>query len=269
MDGKTYGEHESYATEIKFYSELKTKRVNDYTYLDVLEKELLYKFISKKNKIYAHCQSLGDIPILKLNKRPSLLGEAGPYTERYLNYLKYSFNSSYDELCPYHFVLDFRIDVSELITDEIIVHKYLETYNEPENGIRALFGLPKIGEGWISETNLFYEIKSQFSDVVVFQHARPEWLEKQHLDIYLPKYNIGIEFQGDQHFYPVEYFGGEASFIKNQERDKKKRMLCEENSCVLMYVKPGYSKSEVLLEIGNRISVQKAKVNRPSSNQSV
>ena len=29
------------------------------------------------------------------------------------------------------------------------------------------------------------------------------------LDIFLPDYNIGIEYQGAHHFYPLKAFGGE------------------------------------------------------------
>lgn len=42
-------------------------------------------------------------------------------------------------------------------------------------------------------------------------------------DFYLPDYNLLIEYQGEQHFRSIEYFGGEKAFIKQQEHDKRKR----------------------------------------------
>lgn len=42
-------------------------------------------------------------------------------------------------------------------------------------------------------------------------------------DFYLPKYNLLIEYQGKQHYEPIEYFGGEAQFEIQQEHDKRKR----------------------------------------------
>lgn len=45
---------------------------------------------------------------------------------------------------------------------------------------------------------------------------------KQSYDFYLPKYNIAIECQGEQHFKPIEYFGGQKEFEIILERDKKK-----------------------------------------------
>lgn len=42
-------------------------------------------------------------------------------------------------------------------------------------------------------------------------------------DFYLPKYNLLIEFQGIQHYKPVEFFGGEVSFKSQKMRDNRKR----------------------------------------------
>lgn len=232
-----------------FYSELKEMKIQDYSYLNVLAQKLLSQYISKKNKIYANCESLGEVPIIRLIERPGLLGQRGSYEESYYNYLKYTLDGYQHDIYPYDFPIDFKLNINDVFNDESFVHEYLETFNEPENGIRALFGLPRVGEGWISETNLFYEIKSHFLNEVIVQHGRPKWLGKQHLDIYIPKYNVGVEYQGDQHFYPIEYFGGELSFVKNQERDIKKKVLCENNNCRLIYVTPGYKKSDVLDKI--------------------
>lgn len=51
----------------------------------------------------------------------------------------------------------------------------------------------------------------------------------------MPKYNIGIECQGEQHFKSIEYFGGEEK-LKNQiERDYRKIKLCEQNGVKLLH----------------------------------
>ena len=64
---------------------------------------------------------------------------------------------------------------------------------------------------------------------------RFNWLGKQSLDFYLPDYNVGIECQGEQHFFPIEYFGGDKEFKKVLERDKRKKALCEEHGIKLLY----------------------------------
>ena len=109
--------------------------------------------------------------------------------------------------------------------------------------------LPKLGEGWISETKLYYQLKNHFKSHTVLQHLKPKWLGRQHFDIYFPFLNIAVEYQGKQHFVPIEYFGGDESFKKNVERDNRKRKLAIENDCDLHYVESGYNIEELILNI--------------------
>lgn len=39
-----------------------------------------------------------------------------------------------------------------------------------------------------------------------------------------------LEYDGQQHFIPVELFGGEESMIRQQERDNRKNDWCKENN---------------------------------------
>ena len=57
-----------------------------------------------------------------------------------------------------------------------------------------------------------------------------EWLitpngRKQEIDYYDPKHKIGVEYDGEQHFYPISYFGGDVAFAKTQQRDTNKNTL--------------------------------------------
>lgn len=120
---------------------------------------------------------------------------------------------------------------------------------ECENTLREEKNLPKVGEGWISETELFYKLCKAFPEEVIVHHGRPSWLDPQHLDIYFPKKNLSIEYQGAQHDNPVDYFGGEKAFKEQQKRDKRKAKLCEKNGCILLYVRDGYKFEDVRAQI--------------------
>jgi len=61
------------------------------------------------------------------------------------------------------------------------------------------------------------------------------WLGKQHLDFYLPEYNVGIECQGGQHFRPINFFGGLNYYFEIRKRDIKKLKLCKEHNIKLLY----------------------------------
>jgi hypothetical protein len=100
-----------------------------------------------------------------------------------------------------------------------------EILRDAENRLREKHGLPKIGEGWVSETRLFNLVKGLFPDAL--QHSRPKWLSPQHLDIFVPSLDLAIEYQGSQHFEAVDYFGGESQLKESQERDQRKRLKCK------------------------------------------
>ena len=75
----------------------------------------------------------------------------------------------------------------------------------------------------------------QYKDAV-FQY-RSEWLQKQSLDVYIPSLRIGIEYQGQQHYHAVDFFGGKESYHAQIERDERKRKKCEEYNIGLIYWK--------------------------------
>ena len=69
---------------------------------------------------------------------------------------------------------------------------------------------------------------------------KSQWLGLQHLDFYLPDYNIGIECQGEQHFVPVNFSGKGIKWAKEQlnkiiERDKAKAIKCKKQNVKLIY----------------------------------
>ena len=85
---------------------------------------------------------------------------------------------------------------------------------------------------WINEFNLFLIVKSYFPEAI-FQY-RSDWLGMQSLDIYIPEIATAIEYQGKQHYNPVEFFGGEDSLEEIKERDERKRKLCVDNRIRLL-----------------------------------
>lgn len=85
---------------------------------------------------------------------------------------------------------------------------------------------------WKSEFSLFLLTEEYFDDVI-YQY-RTGWLGMQSLDIFIPSVNVGIEYQGKQHYEPVEFFGGIERFLEGQARDEKKRALCKEHGVTLI-----------------------------------
>lgn len=55
-------------------------------------------------------------------------------------------------------------------------------------------------------------------------------------DFYLPEFNIYIEFNGIQHYTPVEMFGGQPAFEKVRENDELKGKLIAARSGFLIVI---------------------------------
>ena len=93
---------------------------------------------------------------------------------------------------------------------------------------------------WKSEEQVYNIVKKIYKDYQVIYQYRPYYLStgsgNMSYDIYICGLRIAIEYQGKQHFEPVQYFGGEKSFKQQQERDKLKAQRSKENGVKLIYV---------------------------------
>lgn len=128
-----------------------------------------------------------------------------------------------------------------------------EKIREAENNMRDRLNIPRIGEGWVNETSLYNLIKNEFPNTPVIHHGRPEWLGKQHLDIWLPRWRIAVEYHGKQHFEPVKFFGGEEAYRETVKRDERKAKLCLENKVELIIATENDEFSDIVAKIKNLI----------------
>lgn len=144
-----------------------------------------------------------------------------------------------------------RIDgrASQKFVIGAIKQRASELLREAENIYRKSIGAKKVGEAWISETELYYRIKNAFPSIRVEHHGRPDWLGRQHFDIWIPSLKCAIEYQGIQHDKPIEFFGGKDSYERGLKRDQNKLKKAHENGVRLIEVRPGYDIEEVIKKI--------------------
>lgn len=69
-------------------------------------------------------------------------------------------------------------------------------------------------------------------------------------DFYLPSYNACIEYDGIQHFKPIQFFGGEESLEKQKRHDEIKNNYCKENGIDLLRI-PYYEYNNIENNISN------------------
>lgn len=76
---------------------------------------------------------------------------------------------------------------------------------------------------------LSYETEKTFDDCV--------YNKKLRFDFYIEEENIIIEFDGRQHFQPIDFFGGEEAYELNKIRDSIKNTYCETRGIRLLRIK--------------------------------
>ena len=103
---------------------------------------------------------------------------------------------------------------------------------------------------WKNESDLFMLVSKVYPDAI-YQY-RCDWLGLQSLDVYIPSLKIGIEYQGEQHYHPVEFFGGEDAYKDVVIRDKRKAELCTNNGIQIVYWK--YDEALSLSTLAKKIS---------------
>lgn len=116
-------------------------------------------------------------------------------------------------------------------------------WNAKPNNILCGNGCPICNESygerrirlWLEKYNFAYEYQK------IFKNCRN--LKVLPFDFYLYDYNVAIEYQGEQHYKPIEYFGGEENFKKQQKRDNIKRNYCKNNKIKLLEI-PYYKNIE-------------------------
>ena len=90
---------------------------------------------------------------------------------------------------------------------------------------------------WVREDELCQVVSKLFPTRIIRREASPPWLGRQRLDVFLPELGLAIEHQGEQHYRPVSAFGGAEGFERTQERDERKRALCNNNGVAVVEVR--------------------------------
>lgn len=106
------------------------------------------------------------------------------------------------------------------------------------------------GEKLIYDLLVKYEIN--FIQQKTFSDCKN--IKKLPFDFYLQDYNIAIEYDGEQHFRVIDFFGGKDEFIMRQKRDQIKTKYCIEHNIHLIRIPFYYTKEEIEKMILNILS---------------
>lgn len=145
--------------------------------------------------------------------------------------------------CPNSILSLLKSNEVQHIDEETNVINYIVDFNQIteihhiiENEVRSKFGQKNVGEAWVNETMVFNIVKSLYPEFHTVHHYRPTFLNGLEIDVFVPELNLGIEYQGIQHFKPLSHLGGTEAFEKLQFRDEVKRNLCQKQGIRLIYI---------------------------------
>ncbi|MCL2312944.1 MAG: hypothetical protein FWC41_10755 [Firmicutes bacterium] len=117
--------------------------------------------------------------------------------------------------------------------DEITGLEHGEFIITPTSHLHQMVGCPRCNTNLINEKRIEQLLLK--NNIKYILHYHPEFYSRFEIDFFLPDYNIGVEYQGEQHFHPVKYMGGEERYFRSLECDKRKYDLCKENGIRLIY----------------------------------
>ena len=83
---------------------------------------------------------------------------------------------------------------------------------------------------YLDKNNIDYEYQKRFNDCCGTGNKPLSY------DFYLPNQSLLIEYQGQQHYYPVNIYGGEEKFEIQQEHDRRKREYAKSNGYNLLEI---------------------------------
>ncbi|MBL4952040.1 hypothetical protein JK635_07430 [Neobacillus sp. YIM B02564] len=101
-----------------------------------------------------------------------------------------------------------------------------------ENVIRSRMGYFPIGKRWTSEIRLLELVRRVYPNYTVIHQYEIDHLRA---DIYIEELQLVIEYQGEQHFKPFAYMGGEEGLRKTQTKDQEKVELCNYYKLGIVY----------------------------------
>lgn len=99
-----------------------------------------------------------------------------------------------------------------------------------------------VSKGENQVANILESLGVKFKRQKTFKNCiNPKTNKSLRFDFYLPDYNYCIEFNGEQHYHPIQYFGGEEGLYKVQYRDNLKKKFCLDNG--IIYIELAYNMS--------------------------
>lgn len=96
----------------------------------------------------------------------------------------------------------------------------------------------------INQMKLLQKLETRFPNLTFQWEYKADWLGRQRIDIFISELKVAIEYDGIQHFVPLEFFGGKIEFEKRKKSDELKEQKCLKNGVKLFRLKYNYKEED-------------------------
>lgn len=157
------------------------------------------------------------------------LGHSITTNKKFISYKdakRYLSNLGITSLQEYHdYLINNQIDFLPLSPSSYYGSEYISTNDFLSNkGLNISYGEKKI-ISYLEDNGVEYIHQYKFEDC--------KHINNLIFDFYIPNENTCIEFDGRQHFEPIQFFGGQESFESLRMRDEIKNEYCSKNNIKL------------------------------------
>lgn len=219
---------------ITHYHNAKEKAVLSRSTIKIINEELFLEFLSRFSS-----DDIEEFLNLHLLERTINLDTINDkHIKIFLNLYPNNLNEFYHGTQEYRAAFNSRMNEINL-TKKLISTFYKDlkiNLKKLEDMVRLEYGYEGVGSLY-SERFIYNSLKNHFKNLNIISEYSPEWLGRQRIDIFIEEKNIGIEYNGKQHYEPIDFFGGETGFLEIKRRDKLKKQLCDYNYVRLIEVK--------------------------------
>lgn len=129
----------------------------------------------------------------------------------------------------------FASDIYNIDTGEVVKGVLTDNLKKRGYWFKSYAGEEYI-KSELEKYNIEYETQKTFEDC--------KYIEKLKFDFYIPKINTIIEYDGEQHFKPIDIFGGEKEFKDRSIRDNIKNQYCKSRNIIMVRI-PYYKFKEI------------------------
>ena len=145
------------------------------------------------------------------------------------------------ELKNYYLAKNQKEHIKMLNYNDDIYKKRYQKISLTIQDVYKQFGILDGNKKWKNQNILFENITNILKplNIDVFKEYRPKELKRQSLDIYFEhnKKKYGVEYQGQQHYIPVKFFGGKKALSLRKKLDGLKKRRCKKAKIKLIEFK--------------------------------